>query len=82
MLVAIIVGIIAGFLAGRIMNGGGYGILMDLLLGVGGGLVGSIVLGLLGITGHGLVGSVLVATFGAVLLIWAARWMRSNRGTP
>ena len=82
MLVAIIVGMIAGFLAGRIMNGAGYGILMDLLLGIGGGLVGGIVLGLHGINAHGIIGSVLVATFGAVLLIWAARWMRSNRGTP
>ncbi|HXT17215.1 MAG TPA: GlsB/YeaQ/YmgE family stress response membrane protein [Gemmatimonadaceae bacterium] len=77
----IIVGIIAGFLAGKVMNGSGYGILMDLLLGVAGGIVGGFVLGLVGIGARGLIGSILVATFGAVLLIWIVRQFRANRGT-
>jgi uncharacterized membrane protein YeaQ/YmgE (transglycosylase-associated protein family) len=77
----IIVGIVAGFLAGKVMNGSGYGILMDLLLGVAGGIVGGFVLGLVGIGARGLIGSILVATFGAVLLIWVVRQFRANRGT-
>lgn len=80
MLIAIVVGIFAGFLAGKIMNGSGYGLFADLFLGLGGGLVGSVVLGLLGIGATGFVGSILIATFGAVLLIWIVRMMRSDRG--
>ncbi len=80
MLIAIVVGILAGFLAGKIMNGSGYGLFADLFLGLGGGLVGSVVLGLLGIGATGFVGSILIATFGAVLLIWIVRMMRSDRG--
>jgi len=81
MLVAIVVGIIAGFLAGKIMNGSGYGILMDLVLGLIGGIFGRFVLGLLGIGASGIIGGILVATFGAVVLIWIVRWVRSNHGT-
>lgn len=81
MIVACIVGVVAGFFAGKIMNGSGYGILMDLVLGLLGGLFGSVVLGLIGIGASGLIGSILVATFGAVLLIWIARKLRLTRGT-
>jgi uncharacterized membrane protein YeaQ/YmgE (transglycosylase-associated protein family) len=80
MLITIIVGILAGFLAGKIMNGSGYGLFADLLLGLGGGLVGSVVLGMLGIGSRGLIGSVLIATFGAMMLIWVVRAMRSDHG--
>ena len=80
MLMAIVVGILAGFLAGKIMNGSGYGLFADMFLGLGGGLVGSVVLGILGIGARGLIGSVLVATFGAVLLIWIVRMMRGHPG--
>lgn len=81
MLVACIVGIIAGFFAGKIMNDAGYGILMDLVLGILGGILGSFVLGLVGLGAHGIIGSILVSTFGAVLLIWIVRWVKSSRGT-
>jgi uncharacterized membrane protein YeaQ/YmgE (transglycosylase-associated protein family) len=81
MLVAIIVGIIAGFLAGKIMNGSGYGILMDLVLGLIGGIFGRFVLGFVGIGASGIIGAILVATFGSVLLIWLVRWVRTNHGT-
>jgi uncharacterized membrane protein YeaQ/YmgE (transglycosylase-associated protein family) len=80
MLIAIIVGLIAGFLAGKIMNGSGYGLFMDLVLGLLGGIFGSFVLGLVGIGAHGIIGSILVATFGSVVLIWLVRWVRSSRG--
>jgi uncharacterized membrane protein YeaQ/YmgE (transglycosylase-associated protein family) len=63
------------------MNDAGYGILMDLLLGVVGGIVGRFALGLVGIAAYGIIGSILVSTFGAVLLIWMVRWVKSSRGT-
>jgi uncharacterized membrane protein YeaQ/YmgE (transglycosylase-associated protein family) len=80
MLITIIVGILAGFLAGKVMNGSGYGLFADLLLGLGGGLVGSLVLGMVGIGSRGLIGSVLIATVGAMMLIWVVRAMRSDHG--
>src|SRR5207249_2799052 len=69
----IAIGILAGFLAGKIMRGRGYGVLMDLLLGLVGAVVGGFVFGLLGLHGYGLVGQLVVATAGAVMLIWLVR---------
>ena len=79
LIIAICIGIAAGFLAGKIMNGSGYGIVMDLVLGMLGGIFGGFVLGLLGIGASGIIGRILVSTFGAVMLIWAVRWVRSNK---
>jgi len=69
----IIIGIIAGWLAGKIMRGRGYGVLIDLLLGIVGSILGGFVFGLLGLYAAGLVGRLVVATAGAVLLIFVAR---------
>jgi uncharacterized membrane protein YeaQ/YmgE (transglycosylase-associated protein family) len=79
MILGICVGIFAGFLAGKIMNGAGYGIFMDLLLGIAGAIVGNIVLGMIGLNASGLIGGIIVSTFGAVLLIWIVRWFKSSR---
>jgi len=72
----ICIGILAGFLAGKIMRGKGYGILMDLLLGLVGAILGGMVFGLLGLHGSGLVGQLVIATAGAVMLIWLVRRLR------
>ena len=69
----IVIGIIAGWLAGQIMRGRGYGILIDLLLGVVGAVLGGFIFGFLGLYAAGLVGRLVVATAGAVLLIYLAR---------
>ena len=66
----IVIGILAGFLAGKIMRGKGYGVLIDLLLGMVGSVIGGFVFGLLGLYGYGLVGQLVIATAGAVMLIW------------
>jgi uncharacterized membrane protein YeaQ/YmgE (transglycosylase-associated protein family) len=77
MLYAIIVGIIGGWLAGQVMKGGGYGILIDLLLGLVGGVIGSWVFGALGIwPAGGIVGSILVSFVGAVILVAIARALK------
>src|SRR5215470_8320092 len=60
----IIVGLIAGFLAGKVMKGGGYGVLMDIVLGMLGAIVGGWLFGMLGITAGGLIGGILVAFIG------------------
>jgi uncharacterized membrane protein YeaQ/YmgE (transglycosylase-associated protein family) len=69
----IVIGIVAGWLAGKLMRGRGYGVLMDLLLGIVGSMLGGFVFGILGLYAAGLVGRIVVATAGAVLLIYIAR---------
>ena len=72
----ICIGILAGFLAGKIMRGQGYGVLIDLVLGLVGAILGGFVFGLLGLSGYGLVGQLVIATAGAVMLIWLVRRLR------
>jgi uncharacterized membrane protein YeaQ/YmgE (transglycosylase-associated protein family) len=69
----IVIGIIAGWLAGKIMRGRGYGVLIDLLLGIVGSILGGFIFGLLGLYATGLIGRLVVATAGAVFLIYVAR---------
>jgi uncharacterized membrane protein YeaQ/YmgE (transglycosylase-associated protein family) len=70
MLYTILVGLIAGWLAGQVMKGGGYGVIADLLLGLVGGVIGGWLFGALGIfPGGGIIGSILVAFVGAVILV-------------
>jgi len=73
----IIVGLIAGWLAGVVMKGGGYGILVDIILGILGGLVGGWIFGMLGIAhGSGMIGSLIVAFIGAVILVGITRLIK------
>lgn len=72
----ILIGIVAGWLAGRIMEGGQSGALGNLILGVIGSLVGGFIFALLGITAGGLLGELTMATVGAVVLIAVARAIR------
>ena len=77
MLYAIIVGLIAGWLAGVVMKGGGYGILVDILLGIVGGILGNWLFGRLGLSsGSGIVGSIIVSFIGAVILVAVTRVLR------
>ena len=69
----IVIGILAGRLAGKIMRGQGFGVLLDLVLGVVGSLIGGLVFGLLGLHAYGLIGSIVVATAGAVMLLYLVR---------
>lgn len=72
----IVVGLIAGWLAGRVMKGGGYGVLVDIILGILGAIVGGWVFGLLGLHAGGLIGSIIVAFVGAVILVWITRLLK------
>jgi uncharacterized membrane protein YeaQ/YmgE (transglycosylase-associated protein family) len=77
MIYSILVGLIAGWLAGQVMKGGGYGVLMDIVLGLLGGIIGGWVFGALGIwPGAGLVGSILVSFVGAVILVALTRMLK------
>jgi uncharacterized membrane protein YeaQ/YmgE (transglycosylase-associated protein family) len=73
----IIVGLIAGWLAGQVMKGGGYGILVDIILGILGGILGGWIFGFLGIwQGRGVIGSIIVAFIGAVILVAITRVLK------
>jgi uncharacterized membrane protein YeaQ/YmgE (transglycosylase-associated protein family) len=77
MIYSIIVGLVAGWLAGQVMKGGGYGVLMDILLGLLGGIIGGWLFGSLGIwPAGGIVGSILVSFVGAVILVALARMLK------
>ena len=73
----ILIGLIAGWLAGQLMKGGGFGVVGDIVIGIIGALIGGYVFGVMGIsTGGGLIGSIIVATVGAVILIFLLRLIK------
>ena len=76
----IIVGIIAGWLTGKIMSGGGYGALMDMVIGLVGALIGGFIMSSLGFAGRGgLIYTILVAVFGAIILTLLLRLVTRGR---
>lgn len=77
MLYAIIIGLIAGWLTGKLMSGGGYGILADILLGLIGAVIGSWIFNSLGIVVNGSLGYLAMATVGAVVLVGIVHLIRS-----
>jgi uncharacterized membrane protein YeaQ/YmgE (transglycosylase-associated protein family) len=69
----IIIGILAGFIAGKIVRGHGMGTLMDLLVGIVGSVLGGWIFTLLGLAAYGLIGQLVMATVGAVVLLLIVR---------
>jgi uncharacterized membrane protein YeaQ/YmgE (transglycosylase-associated protein family) len=72
----VLVGLVAGFLAGKVMKGGGFGIVMDIVVGIVGSILGGFLFGLVGIAAVGPIGSILVAFAGAVILLWLVRKLK------
>jgi uncharacterized membrane protein YeaQ/YmgE (transglycosylase-associated protein family) len=73
----ILIGLAAGWLASQFLQGGHYGILGDILLGVVGALVGGFLFRQLSLpTGGGLIGTLIVATIGAVFLLFLVRVLK------
>ena len=64
----IIIGIVSGFIAGKIMRGGGFGLLINLLVGIIGGLLAT----------GGILGSLITSVVGAVLLLWIVSLFRRH----
>jgi uncharacterized membrane protein YeaQ/YmgE (transglycosylase-associated protein family) len=69
-LIWIITGIIAGWIAGLIVRGAGFGLLGDLVIGLIGGLIGGFIAGLVGLSPTNWLGQVAVAAVGGVILVW------------
>jgi len=73
LIVFLAIGALAGWLAGLLMKGGGFGLVGNIIVGIVGALVGGFVFGLLGISAGGFIGSVVMATVGAVLLLFVVK---------
>lgn len=69
LLIFLAIGAVAGWLAGVILKGGGFGLLVNIVVGILGAIVGGFAFGLLGISVGGILGSIITATVGAVLLL-------------
>ena len=78
-LVVLFVGLVAGWLAGKIVRGTGFGIIGDILVGIAGALLASLLLPKLGIRiGSGLVSEIVYSTIGAVILLLIVRLVRTG----
>lgn len=76
----ILVGLIAGWLTGKLMKGGGYGFFVDIILGIIGAIVGGSVARFLGISpAGGLIYTILIATGGAILVVFLFRLITGRR---
>ena len=66
----LIIGLAAGWLAGQIMKGKGFGLLGNLVVGVVGAFLGGFLFRLIGFVSYGFIASLITATVGAVVLLW------------
>jgi uncharacterized membrane protein YeaQ/YmgE (transglycosylase-associated protein family) len=69
----LLIGLVAGWLAGKLTKGSGYGVLGDIVIGVLGAFVGGFLFRMLGLSAYGIIGNLIVATIGAVVLVMIVR---------
>ena len=77
LIVELVLCALAGWATGQIMKGGGYGLLVDILLGVAGGWIGGFLLGRF-VMGGGLLGEFLIRLVGAVVLVAIVRLVKKS----
>ena len=76
----IIVGLIAGWITGKLMKGSGYGTLMDIVVGIIGAIVGGFIMRAAGFSSSGgMLYTIIVAVIGAVILTWLLRLITGRR---
>jgi uncharacterized membrane protein YeaQ/YmgE (transglycosylase-associated protein family) len=77
LIVLLLVGLVAGWLAGKIVQGTGFGVIGDMVIGVIGAFFGTWLLGMLGIfIGGGVIAAIINATIGAIVLLLIVRLIR------
>jgi len=76
LLVFLLIGALAGWLAGKLMKGGGFGLPVNIVVGVIGAVIGGVLFDFLGISANGLLGSIITATVGAMVLLYALRLLK------
>jgi uncharacterized membrane protein YeaQ/YmgE (transglycosylase-associated protein family) len=72
----LLIGLAAGWLAGHLVKGRGFGLLENLIIGVIGALIGGFVFGTLGVNVGGLLGQLIAATVGALILLYLLKFIR------
>ncbi len=82
MLWFLLVGLVAGWLAGKLTRGSGFGVLGDIVIGVLGAFIGGHLFRLVGFAVGGTIGSVVVATVGAIVLVLVVRAIKSASARP
>jgi uncharacterized membrane protein YeaQ/YmgE (transglycosylase-associated protein family) len=75
----LVIGAAAGWLAGTIMKGGGFGLFSNILMGIVGGIVGGFLFRLLVIAAGGLIGSMVTATVGAIALLYVVGLFKNRK---
>lgn len=76
----IIVGLIAGWITGKIMKGSGYGAMMDIVIGIVGAIIGGFIMRALGFAGQGgMIYTILIAVLGAVILTLLIRLVTGKK---
>lgn len=76
-IVWLIIGALAGWLAGKLVRGGGFGLIGDIIVGIVGAVIGGWLAGVLGVSiGSGFIASVITAIIGAVILLFILRTIR------
>ena len=78
LIMTVVIGGVAGWLAGNILKGGGFGLLLNIILGVVGAFVGNYAFGALGIAAGGWVGQLVAATVGALILLFLVGLFKKN----
>jgi uncharacterized membrane protein YeaQ/YmgE (transglycosylase-associated protein family) len=79
LLIALIIGAVAGWLAGLLVQGTGFGLIGDILIGIAGAMIAAVLFPMLGVgltLGGGIIGAIIIATIGAVILLLIVRVIR------
>jgi uncharacterized membrane protein YeaQ/YmgE (transglycosylase-associated protein family) len=74
----LLIGLAAGWIAGQVTKGTGFGLVGDLIVGVVGAFLGGFLFSLLGLSATGLIGSLVTATVGAIVFLYLLRFIRSR----
>src|SRR5258707_805280 len=74
----LLIGALAGWLAGKFMRGRGFGLVKNILVGIIGAVVGGILFGLAGFRSGGVIASLVTATVGAIVVLYCVRWVQSS----
>jgi uncharacterized membrane protein YeaQ/YmgE (transglycosylase-associated protein family) len=73
----LVIGAVAGWLAGKVVEGSGFGLLVDIVVGIVGAFIGGWLAGVLGLNiGGGLISSIIVAAIGAAILLFVLRLIK------
>ena len=75
----LVIGLVSGWLVGLIWKGSGFGIVLDIILGIVGSFIGGFLFGLIGIHFHGIIGFIIAAVVGALLLLVIIRAISRGR---